>query len=103
MAALLATSILVTHPKETFAAITGLGKAAYNFAESGLDMTAATIEASIALAAKIAETLADNEYNIEGDWEIVDNADDEIEMTTLSEKNQVIEPLGGNPVETFIH
>ena len=43
MAALMATSIIVTHPKETFEAVKGFAKATYNFLETGLELTAASL------------------------------------------------------------
>lgn len=57
MVGLLATSIIVTHPKETFEAAKGAAKAVYNFLEAGLELTEAVAEAALALGLNAAELL----------------------------------------------
>lgn len=57
MAALMATSIIVTHPKETFEAVKGFAKATYNFLETGLELTEAIAEAALALGLNAAELI----------------------------------------------
>lgn len=57
MVTLLATSIIATHPKETFEAIKEFAKAAYNFLDAGLELTEAVAEAALALGLNAAELL----------------------------------------------
>ena len=57
MAALMTTSIIATHPKETFEAVKELAKATYNFLETGLELTEAVTEAALALGLNAAELL----------------------------------------------
>lgn len=57
MATLMTTSIIATHPKETFEAAKGFAKATYNFVEAGLELTEAVAEAAIALGLNTAELL----------------------------------------------
>lgn len=57
MAALVTTSIIATHPKETFEAVKGFGKAVYNFLEAGVELTEAVAEAALVLGLKVAEEL----------------------------------------------
>ena len=57
MAALMTTSIIATHPKETFEAVKEFAKATYNFLETGLELTEAVTEAALALGLNAAELL----------------------------------------------
>ena len=57
MAVLVTTTIVATHPKETFEAAKGFGKAVYNFLDAGLELTEAVGEAALALGLKGAELL----------------------------------------------
>ena len=108
MAALVTTSIIATHPKETFEAVKGFGKAVYNFLEAGFELTEAVGEAALALGLKVAEELdpivdslmdTATKAGVEVSdilKEVVDTVD--IEMDTF--KETTIDPLGGIEVVT---
>ena len=108
MAALVTTSIIATHPKETFEAIKGFGKAVYNFLDAGLELTEAVGEAALALGLKGAELLdpiVDSLMDTasEAGVEVVDILNDvvnsvDIEMETFQEKT--VDPLGGIEIVT---
>lgn len=57
MVALMTTSIIATHPKETFEAIKEFAKAAYNLADTGVELNKAVAEAALALGLYTAESL----------------------------------------------
>lgn len=57
MVGLMATTIIATHPKETFEAIKGFGKAAYNFVEAGVELMEAAAEATLAVGLAAVEVL----------------------------------------------
>lgn len=103
MAALVTTSIIATHPKETFEAVKGFGKAVYNFLDAGFELTAAVAEAALALGLKVSEDLdpivdslmeAANKKGsevVDVLKDVVDSVD--IEMDTY--KETTVDPLGG--------
>lgn len=108
MAALVTTSIIATHPKETFEAVKGFGKAVYNFLEAGFELTEAVGEAALALGLKGAELLdpiVDSlmDTATKAGVEVSDvlknvvNFED-IEMDTF--KETTVDPLGGFEVVT---
>ncbi len=82
MAVLVTTTIVATHPKETFEAIKGFGKAVYNFLDAGLELTEAVGEAGVG----VVDILKD----------VVDSVD--IEMDTF--KETTVDPLGGFEIVT---
>lgn len=57
MVALMAGSVIATHPKETFEAIKKAGEAIYNFVEAGFELTEAVTEAALALGLKTVELI----------------------------------------------
>lgn len=108
MAVLVTTTIVATHPKETFEAVKGFGKAVYNFLDAGLELTEAVGEAALALGLKGAELLdpiVDSLMDTASDAgvgvvdilkDVVDSVD--IEMDTF--KETTVDPLGGIEIIT---
>lgn len=109
MAALLAGSIVATHPKETFEAVKGFGKAVYNFLEAGIELTEAVGEAALALGLDIAEKLdpivdsltdAANEAGVEV-FDILEDVVNSVDIEMDTFKETTVDPLGGIVVTDF--
>jgi len=83
------TSIIATHPKETFEAIKEFAKATYNFLETGFELTEAVAEAALALGLNTAELLdpaVDFLTNyIESTLDFDSNSGDELIKTLVGE------------------